>query len=142
MDDKLRKAQRQYKSVGDNASEYIRVLEQRLGIIPEFKGKIQNSDPTVVCLICEKDIQRDETTESDKNWIYFHNKQLCLTNPEDAVSVYCNGNYGSRVLDGSKIFFYICDDCLINNSHKMFFISEYGPGRTIENARESEEFGG
>jgi len=60
-----------------------------------------------------------------------------MANPWQGVSVSTSGNYGSQVIDMHSVYFYICDGCIIKNSHKMFHYGErYDTGEGIQNARD------
>lgn len=134
MDAKLRQAQRDFHKDKDleAAERYIRLLEQQ-HTTTEHK-KVQNTDPTFPCLLCEKDIHPEggEVTidGSQHEWILHPNHRAL---PHRAVAVHTYGNYGSQVLDDTfPLYFYICDSCVVRNSHKMLQMDD---GK-VKNARE------
>ena len=64
-------------------------------------------------------------------------EHVSMANPWQGVSVSTSGNYGSQVIDMHSVYFYICDGCIIKNSHKMFHYGErYDTGEGIQNARD------
>jgi hypothetical protein len=154
VDEKFRKLQRNYlqqPADTETAASYIRILEQRLGVTPEDKRKIQVTDPTIPCLLCEKPIPKEHvvTLMPDEPWVEIVERNtpgregtpsVRMNNPWQGVSVSTYGNYGSQVLDMHSIYFYICDGCIIRHSHKMFhYGDEYDRGEGIQNARDHFE---
>lgn len=146
MDEKFRKLQRDYlrqTTDAEAAAAYIRILEQRLGVVPETKRRIQPTDETIPCLLCEKPISK-EGFAPDQPWVELRNGEnrppVSMTNPWQGVSVSTSGNYGSQVIDMHSVFFYICDGCIIRHSHKMFHYGDrYDKGEGIQNARDHFE---
>jgi len=145
MDEKLRKLQRAYHANNDAASaaNYIRALEQLLSIKPEFKKRVENTDETLPCLLCEKPLQKEDGN-GNRPWLELVDvggeQRVNMANPWQGVSVSTSGNYGSQVLDMHSVFFYMCDECIIRNSHKMLHYGErYDKGEGIQNAREYYE---
>jgi len=152
VDEKFRKLQRNYLLHTDDveaAASYIRILEQRLGVLPAEKKKVQPTDETIPCLLCEKPIPKER--QSEVVWVELQENveatdplsttptppRVSMTNPWQGVSVSTSGNYGSQVIDMHSVYFYICDGCIIGNSHKMFhYGSRYDTGEGIQNARD------
>lgn len=146
MDEKFRQAQRAYNVNGDiqSASLYIKALEQKLGIQQENKRRIALNDTYATCLICEREIEECGDF-SETEWISRISRatdsrsDVLMKNPWQAVSMSTSGNYGSQVLDGDSVYFYICDECLIRQSHKMFYTPHQGKDFNIVNASEHFE---
>lgn len=81
--------------------------------------KVQPSDKSAPCVICEKEVKLEWFLNADLNDISsgaFDRGVHCLT----------SGNYGSQVHDvDGYIHFLICDGCLIRHSNKMVWQERY-----------------
>lgn len=150
MDEKFRKKQRAYQAKPNDATvaaEYIRSLEQKLGIEPEIKHKVQPTDTTMPCLMCEKQLTKASEGWTDSpEWTYIaelHSgeKYLGVESPWQGVHISTQGNYGSQVIDGDgTLHFYICDGCIIKHSHKMLYVECRSKDKLqTENGREMFE---
>lgn len=143
MDEKLRKAKRNFEQTQDleSAQQYIRLLEQYRPVkMPH--AKVQNTDKTMPCIICEKQLDQEGSKhEEEHKWVREHEEgRFWIANTWQGVAIRTSGNYGSQVLDMHTVFFYICDECIIRNSHKMLHYGENSEGRDdIKNAREYYE---
>lgn len=136
MDEKFRKRQRNYKASPNDAeaaAEYIRALEQQLGIEPETKHRVKVMDTTIPCLLCEKPISK--CYDEERGWVY-GDTYIAMNNPLRAVAISTDGNYGSQVLDGDVLYFVICDACIVKHSHKMFHTPESRNRQEIVNGRD------
>lgn len=129
MDQRLRNAKNAYSKNNTDpeiAAAYIRALEQLMAIKTPV-AKVQVTDKTIPCLLCEKQLEMADPP-GDGPWVSVSQQNITpdgtprthIANPNDGISVSTNGNWGSRVLDGDIIYFFICDDCVCINSHKMF----------------------
>lgn len=129
MDEKFRQRQRAHQRDPQDIQEalaYIQALEQKLGIQPENKRRMAPDDPSVICLMCEREIESAGGSDT-RLWVEIDTRpdgrreSLMMINPWQAISLTTRGNYGSQILDGETLFFYICDGCIIRHSHKMLF---------------------
>lgn len=77
--------------------------------------KVQPTDKSAPCIICEKEVKMEWFLNADLNDISsgaFDRGVHCLT----------SGNYGSQVHDADGyIHFLICDGCMIRHSNKMLW---------------------
>ena len=70
-------------------------------VYDKFKSLIFPSGWKYHCICCDKELQWDECTYSEKS-----NSPVI-----DGICITTNGNWGSTVLDGSTAYFAICDEC-------------------------------
>lgn len=128
MDQRLRNAQNAYSKNNTDpeiAAAYIRALEQLMAIRTPV-AKVNATDKTIPCVICEQQLEMADPP--NRPWVrvsYEHRineiPTTHIANPSKGISVSTCGNYGSQVLDGDVLYFFICDECVLINGHKMFF---------------------
>ena len=104
--------------------------------------KLQTTDETVPCLLCDKPLEKVYKKDEPSPWIDIeHDGPASQKDPWQGVSVHTSGNYGSQVLDMDSLFFWICDGCIIKNSHKMLYRARQDRRKAdeVQNARDQFE---
>jgi len=124
-DEVLRRLRREHQQSPDDPvarDRYMAELERVVGLRPRKAPRVELTDRTVPCLICEKPVELEryeghEPTAVDIVKSNFDQGAHCR-----GVRCRTGGNYGCQVIDmDGWLHFVICDGCIVRHSAKMLY---------------------
>jgi hypothetical protein len=124
-DEILRRLRRERRENPDDPvlrDRYIAELERVVGLEPRKMLRVELTDRSVPCLICEKPVELEHYEGHEPTAADIVNSNFYNGAHVRGFQCWSSGNYGCQVLDmGGTINFVLCDGCLIRHSSKMIY---------------------